>query len=689
MLTELFKVCTKASVEVWKWGRDEAKARDLLGTAAWKYGKKFIELYDRIKVIGMTESIYLADIFVRVNILEKIISWQGHAPEEMEEFEKLYRMRGGFGDKKVESVDGVSLVNQKEHLMLLGQPGGGKTTFLKYIGLQALEGKLERSRIPVFITLRRLADNKQTLLEYITSEFDVCDFPDAKPFIEHQLKNGKFLLLLDGLDEVGKNSNKKICDDVNRFCDKYSQNQFIISCRTAAYNQNFPRFTDVELSDFNDEQIKSFIDKWFYADKEKAEACKKKLYLKDNEPILELAKTPLLLTLLCLAFGETLKFASNRSELYKKALDALLENWDSSRNIERDEIYRHLSTPRKEQMLSRIAYEAFDKEKYFIPQCTLEKQIALFIKNLPEAKIDTLIPDSRQVLEAIEKQHGILVERTDDIYSFSHLTFHEYFTARYIVDNTSKGTLPNLVEHITDNKWREVFLLTAGMLPEADDFLLLMKNKADALIQDDELIKLLSWAKERADSLDLSYKKSALRAYSISIYTICSGVYFDRALAHALVLAHALDRALALDLALDLDRAHALALALALAHAHARAHALAHARAHALALDLDHARAKEMGLDSLVKSLEELKANMPSKDATRKAWAAWAEKLRQVMIRERNIGHDFGLNDKQKKCLEDYLYANKLIVDCLNCQSYVSKPVREEILDTLLLPPGE
>ncbi len=671
ILVELFKGGMKASVKVWEWGKDEAKARDFFGTAARKYGDKFIELYDRIKVIGMTERIYLADIFVRVNILEKIISWQGHAPEEMEEFEKLYRMRGGFGDKKVESVDGVSLVNQKEHLMLLGQPGGGKTTFLKYIGLQALEGKLEHNRIPVFITLRRLADNKQTLLEYIVSEFDICDFPDAKPFIEHQLKNGKLLLLLDGLDEVGKSSNKKICDDVNRFCDKYSKNQFIVSCRTAAYNQNFPCFTDVELSDFNEEQIKSFIDKWFYDDKEKAKTCKEKLYLPDNEPILELAKTPLLLTLLCLAFGETLKFASNRSELYKKALDALLEKWDSSRNIERDEIYRHLSTPRKEQMLSRIACEAFDKEKYFIPQKTLEEQIAAFIENLPEAKIDTLIPDSRQVLKAIEAQHGILVERTDDIYSFSHLTFHEYFTARYIVDNTSKGTLPNLVEHITDSKWREVFLLTAGMLPEADEFLKLMKKKTDALIKDEALIKLLSWAKEKADSLDLSYKKSALRAYYIYLDTLKFGFYFT----------------LAPVLALDLDLEHALDPALVHALDHAPALALDHNLAHVLNHNLTRAldRAKEMGLDSLVRSLEELNADIPSKEDTQSDCSAWAERLLVVMIKERNIGHDFGLNNDS---LGDYLYANKLIVDCLNCDSYVTKEVREEILDTLLLPPG-
>ncbi len=65
---------------------------------------------------------------------------------------------------------------------------------------------------------------------------------------------------------------------------------------------------------------------------------------------------------------------------------------------------------------------------------------------------------------------------------------------------------------------------------------------------------------------------------------------------------------------------------------------------------------------------------------------SWTEQLRAVMIEHRNIGHDWQFTDAQKELLKQYYNANKLLVDCLNSDCYVSREVRQEIEDTLLLP---
>ena len=68
---------------------------------------------------------------------------------------------------------------------------------------------------------------------------------------------------------------------------------------------------------------------------------------------------------------------------------------------------------------------------------------------------------------------------------------------------------------------------------------------------------------------------------------------------------------------------------------------------------------------------------------------AWTRQLREVMIEYRNIGYDWQFSDEQQQRLWQYYDANKLLVDCLNSDCYVSRDVRQEIEDTLLLPMNE
>ncbi|MEO0807740.1 MAG: signal transduction protein, partial [Cyanobacteria bacterium J06643_4] len=64
----------------------------------------------------------------------------------------------------------------------------------------------------------------------------------------------------------------------------------------------------------------------------------------------------------------------------------------------------------------------------------------------------------------------------------------------------------------------------------------------------------------------------------------------------------------------------------------------------------------------------------------------WTEQLRAVMIQHRNIGQDWKLTPKQKALLQQYYEANQLLAACLNSDCYVSREVRQEIEDGLLVP---
>jgi predicted NACHT family NTPase len=357
----------------------------------------------------------------------------------------------------------------------------------------------------------------------------------------------------------------------------------------------------------------------------------------------ELATNPLLLTLLCLVFEEQAGFPANRSELYKEGVDVLLKKWDVKRNIRREQVYKQLSLQRKEDLLSQVAFTAFVGSEYFFKQKFVEEQIRDYIRNLPNANDDpeALQLDSEAVLKSIEAQHGLLVERARGIYSFSHLTFQEYFTARQFKEK-SEGEFSDLVCHITEERWQEIFYLTVGMLKNANKLLQAMKLQIDSLLaQDEKLQQFLTWVEQKSRSVDAPYKPAAIRAF-----------YLARA------------RDLALDLALDLARARDLALALA------------------------HHRDPE-----LQRKLQQFKEQLPSTDNWEdyKQWwrtngQAWIEQLRTAMIQHCNIGHDWHFTEAQKELLQQYYNANILLVDCLNSDCYVSREVREEIEATLLLP---
>ena len=78
------------------------------------------------------------------------------------------------------------------------------------------------------------------------------------------------------------------------------------------------------MADFDEGQIKNFVNNWFADSPVKPDACLDDL--ENNDQLKELASIPLLLTLLCIAYEGTMNFPKSKAELYKEAIDALLKN---------------------------------------------------------------------------------------------------------------------------------------------------------------------------------------------------------------------------------------------------------------------------------------------------------------------------------------------------------------------------
>jgi predicted NACHT family NTPase len=508
-----------------------------------------------MRMLDIAQRVDISDIYTDVNILEEIPSQQWREISDLlQSFnpESDNFDRQGLGKVHQLRVPALDAVSRYSKLMVLGKPGSGKTTFLQWVAIKCDLGEFQLNRVPIFISLKNFADDTRRndsefrLLNYISEEFVSCGAD--KSVIETILTQGKALILLDGLDEVPEEDGDEVDRQIRRFVEKYFKNQFIITCRIAAQKYRFQGFTDVEVADFKSEQVEAFAKKLFLEvarnNREEGEATARQFIEKLNQPenqqIRELAVTPILLNLACLVFQGKGEFPSKRSKLYEQGLNILLKKWDESRGIKRDEVYCNLSLEHKIELLTQVAAITFEKSRYFFDKDELDQYIAEYLLSLPDSRTNrvALQQDSNAVLKSIEAQHGLFVERAQEIYSFSHLTFQEYLTARYFIANLSPGILKQLANEITmelrRGRWRECLLLVAETLNNAND-LLRLKPKVDAMLASDQKLQdFLAWVNQKSLSVQVPYKSVAVRAFYFSLgFSLYSSKYhfFDIGLA--------------------------------------------------------------------------------------------------------------------------------------------------------------
>ncbi|MBD2247985.1 NACHT domain-containing NTPase [Nostoc sp. FACHB-888] len=674
---------------------DTAEFLDIDALVKQVKSQRFDKIQDQcgtLQLLDVSRPVRIDDIYIDVNILEEIASFQWLEFGDLQKFTSKEFDRFGLGEVSQTQISGMTAVETYSKLRVLGKPGAGKTTFLEHLAIQCNRGRFAANRVPIFVTLRDFADETRVagefhLLNYICKEFLTCGISDPS-VLETLLLSGRVLLLLDGLDEVLQQHSIGVVNEIRRVSERYQKNMFVVTCRTAAKALNLRRFTDVEIAPFSQDQIVAFAQKWFTAltktnvqDKqEQAVEFTRQLDLPENFQFRRLAVTPLFLHLACWVFHHQNKFPTQKAVFYKQCLDLLLNKWDETKGIERDEVYEGFLLPQKLKLLSQVASATFEQGNYFFEQHIVEQYISDYISDLPNASTEPeqLQLDSEGVLQAIELQHGLLAQRVRGIFSFSSLTFQEYLTARQIVANHNLQAvlqpLERLVSHITEPRWREIFLLTVAMLRSADFLVQLMKQQVDALVaQDPYLQKFLTWASQK--SLAAPLQPAAIRAFYQALARTPH-------LTQHFTLACILDQGIFLDAALD---NLVMECTIECKSNFADVHACKDALSNALAIVQD---------AGLRQALQQLKDLLPDPEQSRerfqtwwhRSYPTWMERLKAIIAKHRNIEHHWHFSPQQQQVLQQYYDANQLLIECLNSNCEITDVVRQEIEASLLLP---
>lgn len=684
-------------------GIEFVKDRQTWADLLLRYETKYLERYGIVKLLGMKKGLALDQVYTGVRILDDVSIRQF---ESLEALEENYRERGLRRLQQVgcrlgedgEPENGIQVANQYSCLMVLGGPGAGKSTFLRRIGLAAARGEarfFEHDCIPVMLELKQFKEAEVDLQSAVAQEFTNVGFDFSKNFVEEALQQGKLLVLFDGLDEVPKANQDKVIDAIQNFVNRYDNNRFMASCRVAAYRSSFHNFTEIELADFDDDQIQQFIHNWFTTDIDRAnntaEQCWNLLNEDSQKSAKELAQTPLLLTFLCIYYDKKQSFAAHRATLYRTALDILLEEWAAEKRIRHEPVYEGLNTELEKVMLAEIAYKGFVNDQLFFTQQELLDQIKQFLEDSVD-KPKYL--DSRKVLDEIAAQQGILVERAEDVYSFSHLTLQEYLVAQHIsnTDDATQSYEAIVRQHLIQQRWREVLLLVPGLLPKADKVLQLMHQIAIQEINSTALQRLLLAVEEVTANAEQEFSSTTRRSIALAntfnTFTFTHGC--TNALANVLDLANALANALAHTNALILAHAFVLANvnALALVRAFDSEGVLVLARNLEQVHNLVRIYNSSINFSSLLRELESVSFQLQKDQISPERLQIFATRLPQLFFEAVNLDSKLSsLSEADWQAFGRYLYINELIVRCKQAAVRVSRNVWEDLESRMLLPP--
>jgi HEAT repeat protein len=441
---------------------------------------KYIEFFHTPQKVVLKEQ-YIS-IQVTLDAKRKDVeNFWGYVESETE-LKRAYALKGMGEESQRSQVDWKEARKQHQRLMVLADPGMGKSTLLKMeAGTTAQREKqklldnditLDEAVFPLFLRLSDLIDEK--VEEIFKAEIiDIIpvliqrDYPKTAATIQlllkEKLEKGKCVLLLDALDEVPREHRNRLKDKLNRFAGNYPC-PIICTSRIVGYGGALMKGAkEVEIVPFSYRQTEEYIEIWFknlagYVDK--SVSAKGLIQELRNKPqIGGLAQNPLLLSLLCSLYQEKgLTLPARRTQVYEKAVDCMLQKWSQNRKPQSEGKIRA-----KVRLLEELAYHFSCEGKEIFSSDELYGWIEEYLQG---EKVPTVFrkTDTGELIAELSEEDGILqkLAREGDRYLFLHRTFQEYLTASYL--NRARDSIALAREHFWEYEWHETLSLLAGLM---------------------------------------------------------------------------------------------------------------------------------------------------------------------------------------------------------------------------------
>ena len=455
---------------------------------ARRYGEKVADLYDRLRTLGLPPEalrerdarpdIRLRDVFVPLRLL----------PD-------------GRSDRAAELAE---LLYQGHSVVVRGDPGTGKTTLLYFLALlcagrATLPGyAAPQGRVPLFIPLRdfvRLQKDQPdlTFLGYLEARArsDLQLSEAHRFFFESALRMGDAVVLLDGLDEVGRASGRqRIARAIEAFRRDFPDCPFWVTSRIYGYTADVrlptAEFTHYRLAPLGDSDIVDFVTRWYalqlsHNPREREERIASLTRAIAHTPsVRRLAGNPLLLTLTAFIHHGLKQLPQGRGELYDKCIEMLLRTWqeakyeDGTPPAAPPAELPPLPLQTQRDYLAHLALRAQERHRDTAPEdargliprseaeaCLAERHHESARRTRPDLTPAQARDEMKLFIDYISDRTGLLLDRGDGQLSFIHLSFQEYLAASVFTYRSEppQERVDFFLRHLGKPAWEEVLLL--------------------------------------------------------------------------------------------------------------------------------------------------------------------------------------------------------------------------------------
>lgn len=395
--------------------------KDAISTG-WDKVKKFFKDLDAQQAIQYNTAYtnYLANTYDKNGKIKTLI--YRRVPKELYSF---YECIGVECDGKIIDTSSITrLIEESNKIIITGTGGIGKSILFRHLFLNTVD---TTDYIPVLIELRKFnAFEIKDISLYDAIYQSLCEngFKLEKEYFEASLKEGGYIILLDGFDEINRDKVSRVTSEVKSLSDKYNENKFLISSRPTDNFIGWNDFSEMTALPLTKEQALSLISKIEFDESVKTtfyNALKASLFRRYES----FASNPLLLTIMLLTFNNHASIPEKLNDFYEEAFSTLFNMHDATKDCYVRDIRSKLGC---EDFKTIFAYICF--KSYFAGEFEFsESRLRGYIQSAKE-KFTSLQFSVDDFQEDLTLSVCMLIKDGLD-YRFAHRSFQEYFAAWY------------------------------------------------------------------------------------------------------------------------------------------------------------------------------------------------------------------------------------------------------------------